>query len=146
MPGSFSSLARLPLGRVPFAAPCENALDEPLGNVGRRKAPRLRLSIPVRLVTISETRRCALLDLSRSGAQIGLAKPLAEGEAGLLRFAGFEVFGCVLRKSAGFTGLEFDAQLADNDVLAVRRYAEAYDADERSALLEEARSWVMGAR
>lgn len=146
MPGSFSSLARLPLGGVPFAEPAPDADLEPLANVGRRGAPRLRLSIPARLMTISETRRCVLLDVSQSGAQIGLEKPMAEGEAGFLTFAGFEVFGYVARAGTGFNGLEFDVELENRDVVAIRRYAESYEADKRSALREEARAWVMGER
>lgn len=144
MAGSFSSLARLPIGGIPFVAPAHDADEEPLENVGRRSAPRLRLSIPVRLVTISETRRCVLLDVSRSGAQISLPKPLAEGEAGFLHFAGYEVFGCVVRKGTGLNGLEFDLELGNADVLAIRHYAENYQTDERRALMEEARAWVMG--
>lgn len=144
MPASFASLSRLPLGGVPFAAPAADADEEPLENIGRRAAPRLRLSIPARLVTVSETRRCVLLDVSRSGAQISLAKPLAEGEAGFLRFANTEVFASVIRVSTGLNGVEFDVPMTDEDVLAIRRFAEDYEADERSALRNEARAWVMG--
>ncbi|MEO0871401.1 MAG: PilZ domain-containing protein [Pseudomonadota bacterium] len=144
MSGSFASLARLPLGGVPFAAPSADADEEPLANVGRRAAPRLRLSIPARLVTVSETRRCVLLDVSRCGAQISLAKPLSEGEAGFLHFANTEVFVSVIRKATGLNGVEFDVPLSDEDVLAIRRYAEDYEADERRALRSEARAWVAG--
>lgn len=118
--------------------------DEPLHNVGRRGAARLRLSIPARLVTVSETRRCVLLDISRSGARIGLRKPLEDGEAGLLQYARFETFGCVVHKDQGLNGLEFDVELSDADVLAIRGHAEMYETDERAALLNEARAWVMG--
>lgn len=144
MSGSFASLARLPLGGVPFAAPAPDADLESLDNVGRRSAPRLRLSIPGKLITVSETRRCVLLDLSRTGAQIGLAKPLPIGGAGFLRFAQIEVFGSVIRSTKGGNGLEFDVEMPDEDVLATRRFAEEYELDERKALMEEARAWVMG--
>lgn len=145
MPASFASLARLPLGGVPFAQPAANADEEPLKNVGRRGAPRLRLSIPARLVTVTEMRRCVVLDISRSGAQVSLAKPLAVGEGGFLHFAGSEVFVSVIREGKGLIGVEFDVLLTDEDVLAIRRYAEDYETDERKALLNEARAWVMGA-
>lgn len=144
MAGSFSSLARLQLGGVPFAAPREDAFEEPLENVGRRRAPRLRLSIPGRFVTISGTRSCVVLDVSRGGAQIGLAKPLAAGEAGFLRVAGFELFGCVVRQGTGFNGLEFDLEIGHHDVMEIRRFAEAYDAGERDELRDAARAWVDG--
>lgn len=144
MAGSFSSLARLPLGGVPFVTPSSDADLASLDNVGRRGALRLRLAIPARLVTLTETRRAVLLDVSRSGAQINLAKPLEEGEAGFLHFAGLEVFASVVRRGDGFNGLEFDIEMSDEDVLATRHYAERYEADERRALMEEARVWVMG--
>lgn len=133
------------MGGVPFNAPAPDADLDPLENVGRRSAPRLRLSIPARLVTVSETRRCVLLDVSRTGAQIGLAKPLDVGDAGFLRFADLEVFGAVIRSSTGSNGLEFDVEMADDEVLAIRRFAESYQYDERQALMDEARAWVMGA-
>lgn len=145
MRGSFSSLARLPLSVSPFAGPSPEAqLEPPLRNVGRRGAARLRLSIPARLITVSETRRCVLLDVSRTGAQIGLRKPLEEGEAGLLQFSRFEAFGCVVHMDQGLNGLEFDVGLTQADVLEIRRDAENYAADERASLLNEARAWVMG--
>jgi len=145
MRGSFSSLARIPSVGVPFNAPAPDADLDPLENVGRRSAPRLRLSIPARLVTVSETRRCVLLDVSRTGAQIGLAKPLGVGEAGFLTFADLEVFGGVIRSSQGSNGLEFDVELSDDDVLGIRHFADNYHYDERRALMDEARAWVTGA-
>ena len=144
MAGSFASLARAPLGGVPFVLPEAREGQAPLKNVGRRAAPRLRLSIPAKLVTLTETRRCVVLDVSRTGAQISLAKPLAIGEAGFLRFAEQEVFGGVVRESTGRNALEFDEQLGDAEVLDIRHYAECYEADERKALMQEVREWVMG--
>lgn len=129
------------MGGFPFAAPTEK---DPLSNVGRRAAARLRLSIPAKLVTVVSTRRCVLIDLSRCGAQLALEHPLETGDAGILHFAGIEVFGCVIRQAEGVNGLEFDPNLTDEDVLCVRRFAEEFDRDERSALLDTARAWVAG--
>ncbi|MGB3471326.1 MAG: PilZ domain-containing protein [Erythrobacter sp.] len=89
-------------------------------------------------------RKCILLDISRSGAQIALERPMQVGEAGFLTFAELEVFGCVVRKGEGVNGLEFDVALSDADVLGVRHFAEVFDADERQSLKREARAWVMG--
>ena len=146
MSGSFSSLARSPLGGIPFAVRKPSLADEPLENVGRRAAPRLRLSIPARLITVAETRRCILLDLSRSGAQIGLELPLQIGDVGFLQFAEMEVFAAVIRTGPGLNGVEFDIPLEDSEVLAVRHFAEAFEADERRALRSEARNWVLGGK
>jgi hypothetical protein len=144
MRGSFASLAGFPPNNVPRGASEPESIEIPIGNVGRRAAARLRLSIPARLVTLADTRRCILVDISRTGAQISLAKPLAEGEAAFLRFAATEVFVGVVRAAKGLNGLEFDGELSDADILAVRRYAENYEAGERRALMEEARAWVTG--
>ena len=170
MPGSFVSLARLPLGGSMFgnalrrdaeagrsgAAPDagENPASgpasgpasdtDPIGHVGRRAAPRLRLSIPARFQTVSAARRCVLLDVSRSGAQIGLARALAPGAAGFLTFADVEVFGDVIRTAPGCNGIAFDVELSDAVILEVRRFAETFQIEERRALLEDVRAWVTG--
>lgn len=163
MSGSFASLARLPPGAVPFASPDSRIADsdrsgcapgdgsgaalddDPIENVGRRAAPRLRLSIPARFQTVSANRRCVLLDVSRTGAQIGLAKPLAPGAAGFLTFADVEVFGDVIRTAAGSNGIAFDIELGDEVILKVRRFAESFQIEERRALMAEVRAWVTGA-
>jgi len=150
MSGSFISLARISRASTSLSESL-NGISAWAGdpgdafyNVGRRSAPRLRLSIPARLMTITEIRKTILLDISRSGAQISLERPMQVGEAGFLTFAQLEVFACVVRKGVGVNGLEFDVPLIDADVLAVRHFAEAYDAKERQSLKEEAREWVMG--
>lgn len=167
MPGSFLSLARLPLGGAVFANPGRSVAevdpladpipdpladpgdaapgDDPIENVGRRAAPRLRLSIPARFQTVSAVRRCVLLDVSRSGAQIGLARPLPAGAAGFLTFADFEVFGDVIRTAPGSNGIAFDLELGDADILKVRRFAESFQIEERRALMDDVRAWVTGA-
>lgn len=121
---------------------------EALIPVGRRGAPRLRLSIPARLVTLCDTRRCILIDLSRSGAQIGLRHPLRLFEEGILNIAGVDQFGTVTRSDimehGGINGLKFETPLRDSDVLAMREYAESFQDDENRALRREVRAWVDG--
>jgi hypothetical protein len=53
--------------------------------VGRRSAPRLRLSLPGQLVAVERVHRCILLNLSRSGAQVAILDALREGEGAILR-------------------------------------------------------------
>lgn len=158
MPGSFSSLARVPLGATPAAArrsaatkasphvPPHAPFPPPLDKVGRRSAPRLRLSIPAKLVTVTQTVSCVLLDVSRSGAQVSLPDPLAPEDSCVLRFAACEVFAFVSRRGTGLNGLHFEEPLDDEAVLATRRFAESYEADERAALMASARAWVTGGR
>lgn len=116
--------------------------------VGRRGAARLRLAIPVRLISTHATESCVLLDLSRSGARIGLAHPLPEGACLYLRVARFELFAEVVRRQigegGGLNGLVFDEPLDEATVLAVRRHAETFEQRQRDVLRDQVRRWVRG--
>lgn len=122
--------------------------DDPQQVIGRRDAPRLRLSIPARLIGIYASHRCILVDLSRSGAQIGLQTPLKTGEGAFLQLAGIDQFGTIVRCSngpfGGANGLEFEVPLNDDDVLAMRQYAETFRDEEYRALRTEVQEWVSG--
>lgn len=115
---------------------------------GRRGAARLRLAIPVRIVSTRATQSCILLDLSRSGARIGLADPLAPGMCLYLQIARLEVFAEVVRRDpgagGGINGLVFDEPLPDAAVLAVRQHAETFEQRQRDSLREQVRRWVSG--
>lgn len=116
--------------------------------VGRRSAARLRLAIPARFVSIFGTQSGILLDVSRLGARIGLARPPAEGDAGYLEIARFEVFGMVVRTDrgieGGIIGIVFDEPLTDAQVLEIRSHAEQFETNERQALRNQVRRWVTG--
>ncbi len=118
--------------------------------VGRREAARLRLSIPARLVTLYDTRRCILVDLSRTGAQVGLQSPLRQDEGIFLQVAGIDQFGSIVRRivrqNGGINGVEFETPLTDEQVIALRRYSESLVAEERQALRDEVRAWVSGGK
>ena len=120
----------------------------PIGPIGRRGAARLRLAIPARVVLICATESCVLLDLSCTGARIGLAEPLATGTPLYLKVAQLEVFAEVLRchrgAAGGVNGLRFDEPLSGAEVLAVRTHADTYLGRERAALREQVRRWVSG--
>jgi hypothetical protein len=122
--------------------------DDVPASIGRRATARLRLSIPARMVSIFATCDCILIDLSRSGAQIALAEPLALGESGYLVLGRHEAFVEVVRRTVsaegGVNGLAFDAPLSDQDVLAVRHYAESIEQFHRRALRKQVRKWVTG--
>lgn len=121
--------------------------DQPVP-VGRRGAARLRLAIPVRAMSTSGTANCVLLDLSCSGARIGLAEPLPVGACLYLTIGRFELFAEVVRRhcgeGGGVNGLAFDEPLPEETVLAVRRFAESYAEREREALRDQVRRWVSG--
>ena len=115
---------------------------------GRRGAPRLRLSLPAKLVSLYGTHRCILIDLSRTGAQVGLEKTLAVNETGFLQIAGLELFCEVVRTaegpSGGVNGLVFDPPLDDQVVLDMRSYGDNYDEDDLRGLRDEVKDWVNG--
>lgn len=122
---------------------------KPFGyRTGRRSAPRLRLSIPARIVTLTDSRRCVLIDLSRTGARIGLAVPLEVDAGVVLQVGTVDQFGIVTRKKVGFqggsNGIEFEDELNDNAILEMRRYSENLEEEERRAIRREARKWVSG--
>ena len=117
---------------------------------GRRGAARLRLGIPARLVTLGGTERCDLVDLSCSGARVALTNALddllALGDGALLRVAGLEAFGEVVRRDPSAIAFAFEERLAEGDVLAVRRHAERLAGDPTRALRQAAHNWVTGGR
>lgn len=120
----------------------------PVITTGRRGSARLRLSIPARLITRYDTSRCILIDLSCSGAQLGLEQTLRVTETAILEIGGLEGFGEVVRsvqgKNGGIVALKFDEPLSDDDVLSVRAFSERYQDDELRALRKEIREWVEG--
>jgi len=118
--------------------------------IGRRSAPRLRLAVPARFVSVFSTQNCILLDISRSGARLSLATPIADGQSGYLEIARLEVFGSIVRTERGIDGginaMAFDDVIAKAQVLDIRRHAEHYEARERHALRDQVRHWVTGER
>ena len=93
-------------------------------------------------------RACILIDLSQSGAQIGLENPLAEKEGAVLRGAGLEEFGTVVRsdfgEGGGVVGLKFDQALSKQQVIDVRHFAENMAEGEVKQLRREVQNWVTG--
>ncbi|MFN4021147.1 MAG: PilZ domain-containing protein [Erythrobacter sp.] len=134
-----------PLALTAPATASEPVIPRP---IGRRGAARLRLAIPVRIVSIHGTQTGILLDLSRTGARIGLAEPLTPGMCLYLKIARFELFAEVVRRDlgadGGINGLVFDEPLPDTTVLAVREHAEGFAQRQREALRDQVRRWVSG--
>ncbi len=116
----------------------------PIEKIGRRAAARLRLSMPGKLVTIYETQPCIVANLSQTGAQVRLAKPLAPGEAAFLQFAAEEHFASVVWREKGSNGLEFEVPLTEEQVLETRDFADTIDELERRRMLRIARDWITG--
>ncbi|WP_073975916.1 PilZ domain-containing protein [Erythrobacter donghaensis] len=126
--------------------------DHGLSTIGRRASARLRLAIPARFVSVAATQACILLDVSRSGARIALARPVPCRQSGYVAVGLLELFGVVVREEragadkgrGGINAVAFDEPISEADVLAIRRYAEDFELRERHALRDQVRRWVAG--
>lgn len=118
--------------------------DRPAVPVGRRAAPRLRLSLPGQLIAVEKVHTCILLNLSRTGAQVAILESMRVGEGAILRCGIIDHFAIVTRSEFGLNALEFDEPLTDHIVLEIRRYHENFEEREKRALIERARRWVTG--
>lgn len=116
--------------------------------VGRRAAPRLRLAIPARFVSIYSVQPCVLLDISRTGARMALGEPLAHGKSGYIEIARMEIFGDVVRMERGIDGgvnaVAFEEPITKAQVLGIRHFAEDFELREHKALRDQVRRWVTG--
>lgn len=112
--------------------------------IGRRAAPRLRLSLPARFVSIESTHKCILLNISRTGAQIAILNSVREGEGGFLYCGKLSAFAIVTRSEFSLNALQFDEEISDEEVLDIRSYYETFEERERRQLIETARKWVNG--
>jgi hypothetical protein len=124
--------------------PHDAAVGDCANAVGRRSAPRLRLSLPARFVAVERTHRCILLNLSRSGALIAILDSLREGESGFLHCGSLSAFTTVTRSEFSLNALQFEDGIGHEDVLDIRRYYETFEERERRQLIETARRWVSG--
>lgn len=112
--------------------------------VGRRSAPRLRLSLPGQMIAVDRVHTCILTSLSRTGAQVAILDALREGEGAILRCVVINQFAIVARSEFGRNALIFDEPLTDAQVLEVRRHYETFEERDWRALIETARKWVTG--
>lgn len=112
--------------------------------IGRRAAPRLRLSLPGQLVAVERVHRCIVLNLSRSGAQVAILDAMREGEGAILKCGVIDHFAIVTRSEFGLNALEFEEPMSDAQVIEIRHHNENFEERERRALIETARKWVNG--
>ncbi|MEL6529327.1 MAG: hypothetical protein AAFQ27_05155 [Pseudomonadota bacterium] len=113
-------------------------VDDPIPNTGRRSAPRLRLSLPARLVSVERTHQCILMNVSRDGAQIAILESLREGEGAVLKCGEIDEFVIVNRSEFGLNAVAFEEPISDALVLHIRQFHENFEERERRALIETA--------
>ena len=109
---------------------------------GRRISPRLRVQLPVQLITLEGQGQAVLENISLTGARIACAMSLRNGMSCLLRLGEIELFGDIAWQVGDRAGLLFEEELSPQQLIALRNLnlAEA----ERSARLDWARSFVNG--
>jgi len=136
--------------QTPERAVREPAKREPtaeslgIPTIGRRAAPRLRISLPAQLIAVEKAHTCILLNVSRTGAQVAILEAMREGEGAILRCGMINHFAIVTRSEFGLNALVFDEPLTDAIVLETRRYHENFEERERRALIATARKWATG--
>lgn len=134
----------VPLGGKGMVDPQREGQVGPVTSVGRRSAPRLRISLPGQLIAVDKVHSCILMNLSRTGAQVAILDSLRKGEGAILRCGAIDHFAIVTRSEFGLNALTFDEPLSDAMVLDIRRYQENFEERERRTLIETARKWVTG--
>ena len=117
------------------------ASDE--ASAGRRRHSRLRVNLPVRLITLDGTLHATLLDLSFRGAKVVFAcNAPRPGADGVLNWGAFEAFCSVAWASGQACGLDFDTPLRPQMLIATRDLADATPVVDASRVA--ARAWVNG--
>lgn len=121
-------------------------------DTARRRRSRLRTALAARLISLSGTREVTLLDLSLTGARIGLPSYVDGGLAlspdatVVLQWAQFERIGHVVWRSDRTAGIAFDEIVEPKDLLATRDLQDEVrnDRGRDYRLAENARRWVQG--
>lgn len=119
------------------------------GQTGRRRDSRLRIrkGVPAQLMTLDGQEGVSLLDLSQSGAHIGLKAPLRCGQDVILWWLGFEAFGRVVWTSGNEAGLEFHELVPTPALLHTREQVDSGLARNTAEVAyETARAWYQGWR
>jgi hypothetical protein len=120
-------------------------IDQPTQAAGRRKAARLRLALPARIILISGHHRCQLIDLSQSGACIALDQPaLPPGADVVLMAEGVETFGTVVWRRGSQFGVKFDEALPRDDVVRLRGRHDHFQEIEMQQQRRRAHEFVAG--
>lgn len=116
---------------------------------GRRRDSRLRIrqGVPAQIMTLDGQGSASLLDLSQSGAHIGVKSPLRRGQDVVLWWLGFEAFGRIVWTSGKEAGMEFHDLLPTPVLLRTREQVDAGLARSTAEVAyDTARAWYQGWR
>jgi len=92
-----------------------------IAQCGRRAAPRLRLRVPVHLITLNGQGRAIMENVSLTGARIASRFALRPGMSCLVQLPQLELFADVAWSSHGRCGLVFETPLSQQQLLAMRQ-------------------------
>lgn len=111
---------------------------------GRRRHSRLRVCLPARLITLDGTLTATLLDVSFRGAKVVVSTQpaLRVGASAVLNWAGFEAFCSIAWTRPDLVGLDFDAPLKPQVLIATRDLADATPRQDPGRMA--ASEWVNG--
>lgn len=111
---------------------------------GRRAAPRLRLRVPVQLITLDGQGQAIMENVSLTGARIASRFALRPGMSCLVQLSRLELFADVAWSSQGRCGLMFETPLSQPQLLAMRQL-DIPIMTEQENRQQWARSFVTGA-
>lgn len=113
-------------------------------HVARRSAARLRLHLPARMTLIRGSHDCLIENISATGAQMLTENPPSQGDLGQLRCEFVDAFFEVIWRAGNLVGVEFDENLTEQDVLALRQLNDSYSEIQKMEIRRTARRWVNG--
>lgn len=114
---------------------------------GRRKAARVRLALPGRVILVTGHESCRLENLSRTGARVCVADDgPAVGDSAVLIVEGLETFGTVVWRRGNVFGLHFEDPVPERDVVRLRAIFDHYESLDLESRRRRARDFVQGRR
>lgn len=112
---------------------------------GRRGNGRLRVRLPARLVTRTDTWHVILSDLSMRGARVITGRRMEPGQEAVLEWSGFDAFGEVVWCDGERCGLSFLDPIEEPTLIATRDLDDLSRLPrDRELLRQVARNWVDG--
>lgn len=119
----------------------------PAGTAGRRRAARVRLALPGKVILITGHQPCRMDDLSQTGAclTVGGVAPRV-GDDVVLTVQGVEAFGTVIWRQGASFGVRFDAPLRKDEVVRLRAVHDHFQSLEKEQNRCRAREFVQGRR
>jgi hypothetical protein len=103
----------------------------------RRKSKRDELGIQVSLHSITQSRVVLLLDVSTTGARIRGNELPGVGKDVLLKIAGVELFGTVVRTSGRDSAMAFDRPIGPADLEKLQSVMTEQEPEAPEATIEE---------